>query len=189
MSSPLQNTVKVSVFVGVSVDGFIARPDGSLDFLDTGGGESEGHGYEEFIATIDTLVMGRNTFETVLGFKAWPYGKRRVVVLSTRPVDLSTIKRGVVEQMSGEPAEIVSRLGAGGARHLYVDGGVTIQRFLHAGLVDRLIVTSVPVLIGQGIPLFGPLPGDIRLEHVATRTYSGALVQSEYRVVRPDKAI
>jgi dihydrofolate reductase len=168
----------VSVFVGASVDGFIARRDGGLDWLPADGGEP--HGYDEFVASVDAIVIGRNTFETVLTFGAWPYGDKRVVVLSSRPVDLSVVRGGVVEQMGGPPAEIVSQLVASGAHHLYVDGGVTIQRFLRAGLVDRLVVTRVPVLIGDGIPLFGSLPHDIRLRHVATRSYPSGLVQSEY---------
>ena len=171
----------VSVFVGTSVDGFIARANGDLDFLPPGGGEP--HGYDEFIATVDAIVIGRNTFEKVLSFPDWPYGKKRVVVLSSRPIDLSAAGEGaIVEQMSGTPAEIVSRLAASGAHHLYVDGGITIQAFLRAGLVDRLVITRVPVLIGDGIPLFGALPRDLRLHHVATRHYPSGLVQSEYHV-------
>jgi dihydrofolate reductase len=169
----------VSVFVGVSVDGFIARPNGDLDWLPAGGGEP--HGYDEFIASVDAIVIGRKTFETVLAFEAWPYGDKRVVVLSDRPVDLSAAK-GAVEQMGGAPAEIVSRLAASGAHHLYVDGGITIQRFLRAGLVRRLVITRVPVLIGDGIPLFGALPNDVRLRHVATRHFQSGLVQSEYHI-------
>jgi len=172
-----------SVFVGVSVDGFIARRDGALDFLPPGGGEP--HGYDEFMATVDALVIGRNTFETVLGFDAWPYGGKRVVVLSHRPLDLTVVRGGVVEQMGGPPAEIVARLGASGARHLYVDGGLTVQGFLRDGLIDRLVITRVPVLIGEGIPLFGALPRDVRLQHVATRHYASGLVQSEYTVIAP----
>ncbi len=174
--------MKISVFVGASVDGFIARPDGALDFLDAAG--SGPHGYEEFIATVDTIVLGRKTFETVLGFGTWPYGERRVVVLSRQPADLATAaaRGGRVEQMSGAPGDIVSRLAAAGARHVYVDGGIAIQRFLSAGLIDRLVVSRVPVLIGSGIPLFGALPRDVRLRHVATRAFEGGLVQSEYEV-------
>jgi dihydrofolate reductase len=172
--------VTVSVFVGTSVDGFIARPNGDLDFLPAGGGEP--HGYDEFIASVDALVIGRKTFETVLGFAAWPYGDKRVVVLSSRPVDFSGVRGGVVEQMGGPPAEIVSKLAASGAHHLYVDGGITVQGFLRAGLVQRLIITRVPVLIGEGIPLFGILPRDVRLRHVATQHYPSGLVKSEYQV-------
>jgi dihydrofolate reductase len=170
----------VSVFIGTSVDGFIARTNGELDFLPEGGGEP--HGYDEFMAGVDALVVGRNTFETVLGFPVWPYGGKRVVVLSGRPVDVSGVRGGVVEQMAGPPAEIVAKLAATGAQHLYVDGGITIQRFLRAGLIERLIITRVPVLIGAGIPLFGTLPRDVRLSHVRTRHYTSGLVQSEYRV-------
>ena len=169
-----------SVFIGISVDGFMARPNGDLDFLPEGGGEP--HGYDEFMASVDALVIGRKTFETVLTFAKWPYGDKRVVVLSSRPLDLSAVRGGVVEQMAGPPSEIVSKLAASGAHHLYVDGGITIQKFLRAGLVQRLIITRVPVLIGDGIPLFGALPRDVRLHHVATKHYPSGLVQSEYRV-------
>jgi dihydrofolate reductase len=169
----------VSVFVGTSVDGFIARANGELDWLPEGGGEP--HGYNEFFASVDALVIGRKTFETVLAFDPWPYGDKRVVVLSSGPVDLSAA-RGVVEQMAGDPANIVARLAASGAHHLYVDGGITIQRFLRAGLVQRLVITRVPVLIGDGVPLFGSLPKDVRLTHVATRDFPSGLVQSEYRI-------
>jgi len=172
--------MKISVFIGTSVDGFIARTNGDLDFLPPGGGEP--HGYNEFMATVDALVIGRKTFEKVLTFETWPYGNKRVVVLSSRPVDLSTAGGGVVEQMAGPPSEIVSQLASMGARHLYVDGGVTIQRFLRAGLIHRLIITRVPVLIGEGIPLFAALPRDVRLLHVATRHYASGLVQSEYHI-------
>jgi len=170
----------VSVFVGTSVDGFIARPNGDFDFLPLGGGEP--HGYEEFIATVDALVIGRKTFETVLKLAEWPYGDKRVVVLSSRSIDLSAARGAIVEQMSGPPAEIVSKLTASGAHNLYVDGGITIQRFLRAGLVQRLTITRVPVLIGGGIPLFGTLTGDLRLRHIATQHYSSGLVKTEYEV-------
>lgn len=170
----------VSVFVGTSVDGFIARPNGDLDWLPPGGGEP--HGYDELMASVDAIVIGRKTFETVLSFGAWPYGDKRVVVLSSRPVDLSAGGGGVVEQMAGTPAEIVAQLAASGANHVYVDGGITIQGFLRAGLVQRLVITRVPVLIGDGIPLFGALPRDVRLHHIATRHYPSGLVQSEYHV-------
>jgi dihydrofolate reductase len=171
----------VSVFVGTSLDGFMARPNGDFDFLPAGGGEP--HGYTEFIASVDAIVIGRNTYEKVLTLEAWPYGDKRVVVLTSRPVDLSAAVGGVVEQMAGPPVAIVAQLAASGAHHLYVDGGITIQRFLQAGLIQRLIITRVPVLIGDGIPLFGTLQRDIRLRHVATQQYPSGLVKSEYAVL------
>jgi len=170
-----------SVFIGTSLDGFIARRNGSFDFLPAGGGEP--HGYDEFIAGIDALVVGRNTFETVLALPDWPYGKKRVVVLSSQPIDFSSVRKGVVEQMSGDPVEIVAKLTATGAHNLYIDGGITIQRFLRAGLIQRLIITRVPVLIGDGIPLFGELPRDVKLRHISTQPYASGLVKSEYQVL------
>ena len=173
--------MEISVFIGTSVDGFIARRNGSFDFLPEGGGEP--HGYNEFIASVDTLVIGRKTFETVMALDEWPYGKKRVAVLSSGRLDLSGVRGGVVEQMSGEPAEIAAKLEASGTRHVYVDGGVTIQRFLRAGLVQRLTITRVPVLIGEGISLFGALGRDVKLRHVVTQAYASGLVKSEYEVL------
>ena len=171
--------MKASVFVGASVDGFIARSDGALDWLPPGGGED--HGYNEFYASVDAVVIGRKTYEVVLGFGGWAYGTKPVFVLSTRAL-VPAPQGAVVERLSGEPAEIWAKLQARGFQHIYVDGGITIQRFLRAGLVQRLVVTRVPVLIGEGIPLFGPTGRDIPLKHLGTRTLTSGLVQSEYEV-------
>jgi dihydrofolate reductase len=171
--------VKASIFIGTSLDGFIARADGTLDFLPPGGGEP--HGYDEFMATVDALVIGRKTYETVLTFEAWPYGEKPVFVLSTRALTPAPVG-AVMERMSGPPAEIVSHLATRGIRHIYVDGGITIQGFLRAGLIQHLTITRVPVLIGSGIPLFGATTHDIPLKHIATRHYTSGLVQSEYEV-------
>lgn len=170
--------MKLSVFCGVSVDGFLARPNHALDFLDAGGQES--HGFEEFYKSVDVLVIGRRTYEVVLTFGDWPYGKKPVIVLSSHPLDFSKVKGGIVEQMTGEPVEIVKQIKSRGFEHAYIDGGITIQKFLASGCIDQLVITRVPVLIGAGIPLFGAVPHDIRLRHVATRCYKGGLVQSEY---------
>jgi dihydrofolate reductase len=165
----------------VSVDGFLARQDDTFDFLGTG--EQEPHGFTEFLASIDVVVLGRRTFEVVMKLgHVELYGKKPVIVLSSGTLDFSAVKGGVVEQMSGRPAEIVGQLTSRGFKHAYIDGGLTIQRFLAAGLIDRLVITRVPMLIGAGIPLFGPLPRDINLRHIATRSYNGGLVQSEYQI-------
>ncbi len=148
--------MKLSVFVGTSLDGFIARPDRQYDFLPTGGGEA--HGYEEFMASVDTILIGRNTFEVVLKLPSWPYEGKRVVVLSHRPLQLSEIA-GQVEKMSGEPAEVAQKLSAGGAEHVYVDGGITVQEFLRAGLIHALTITRVPVFIGEGSHCSGACRG------------------------------
>jgi dihydrofolate reductase len=180
---PRASLMKMSVFIGTSLDGFIARLNGEYDFLPEGGGEP--HGYDEFMASVDTLLIGRKTYETVLAFADWPYGKKRVVVLSSQTMDLSAVRaRGaVVEQMGGSPAEIEAKLAASGSQHVYVDGGITVQQFLRAGLIQSLIITRVPVLIGEGIPLFGTLAHDVRLRHVETRQYASGLVRSEYQVL------
>jgi dihydrofolate reductase len=172
--------MRMSVFVGTSLDGFIARANGAFDFLPAGGGEP--HGYEEFMATVDAMVIGRKTYEIVLGLDAWPYAAKPVFVLSSRPLAPAPVA-AVVERLSGPPAAIVSQLSARGLRHIYVDGGITIQEFLRAGLIQRIVVTRVPVLVGSGIPLFGPIARDIALRHIATQPYASGLVKSEYEVI------
>ena len=178
--------MKASVFIATSLDGFIARLDGALDWLPPGGGEP--HGYDEFMATVDALVIGRKTLETVLTFGAWPYGTKPVIVLSTTLSELTVPDGAVCDLMAGTPHQIVTRLKERGMKHLYIDGGVTIQGFLEAGLIQRLTITRIPVLLGSGIPLFGSLSNDIRLEHVATRSYPSGMVQSEYVIAaEPDR--
>jgi dihydrofolate reductase len=178
--------MKVSVFVGASVDGFLARKNDKMDFLAEA--EAGPYGFEEFMATIDAHVIGRRTFDWVRGqmrrkASPWPFEKP-VFVLSSRPGRLKIPKGATCEAIRGTPGRVVSRLARRGFRSVYVDGGKTIQRFLRAGRVDRLIVNRVPVLIGQGVPLFGALPHDVRLHHVRTRVFRKSFVQTEYRVLR-----
>jgi dihydrofolate reductase len=166
------------VFVGVSLDGFMARADGALDFLPD---DPEPHGFDEFLASVDALVWGRKTYDFVAGFDTWFHGDKPVFVLSSR--ELQEPPAGaVVERMSGNPADVAAVLEERGFDDVYVDGGETIQQFLRAGLIQRLVITRIPVLIGSGIPLFGALDRDISLTHVATRHYPSGLVQSEYEV-------
>jgi dihydrofolate reductase len=179
-----QLSIKASVFIATSLDGFIARANGDLDWLT--GAESasteQDYGYQEFMDTVDTIVVGRNTFELVLTFDTWPYSGKKVVVLSSRPNAIPPHLANDVEWLSLPPQRLVGRLAAQGATHLYVDGGKTIQGFLNAGLIDELTITRVPILIGAGVPLFGPLNHDIRLTHIATRQFESGFVQSKYRV-------
>lgn len=177
--------MRATVFIATSLDGYIARPNGDLDWLPANGEGTDGedHGYGAFIATVDAIVIGRHTFEKVLSFKAWPYGDKRVVVLTSRTTGLPRLPAATAEYMGGTPQEIVARLAARGARHLYVDGGITIQGFLAAGLIERIIITRIPIVLGSGIPLFGPAQHDIKLRHVTTRPYPSGFVQSEYAVI------
>lgn len=174
--------LQVTVFIATSLDGYIARANGDLDWLPGSPDAGEDYGYGALMASVDGLVMGRKTYEKVRTFGEWPYGEKPVIVLSRRPEALAGVLPPRVEVWSGEPAEVATRLVERGWHHAYVDGGATIQGFLAAGLVDRLIVSRIPVLLGEGIPLFGRVPRDIRLEHCGTRAYASGLVQSEYRV-------
>jgi dihydrofolate reductase len=177
------------VYIATSLDGFISRPDGDIDWLSTesrgdhapgDAGVAEDLGYAEHMADVDYVVMGRGTYEKVLTFDGWPYPDKRVIVLST---GLSSADERITVTRTVD--ETVALLDKREARGVYVDGGATIQAFLHAGLIDTIVLTRIPVLIGQGRPLFGPLPGDIQLVHEGTMATGHGLVQSRYRILHP----
>lgn len=174
-------TVKVSVYIATSLDGLIARRNGDIDWL-SGGEGGEDYGYAEFISTIDHIVMGRNTFEKVLTFGAWPYEKK-VIVLTSRDLAIPNELAEKVEACNLPPADLLHDLETRKARHIYLDGGATIQRFLREGLVDEMTITTIPVLIGEGLPLFGPLGQDVKLELLASRSFPNGFVQNRYRVL------
>ena len=177
---------KCSVFIATSLDGFIARKDGGLDWLPGSDGVSDGedYGYESFFESIDTLIFGRLTYELALSFPEWSYAGKNVVVLSSSyPKTLQPISHNI-EGTSLSPGELLSALKSRGARHVYVDGGTTIQSFLQNHLIDELTITRVPVLLGDGISLFGPTGRDINLRHVSTRTFPSGFVQSKYEIDR-----
>ncbi len=185
-----------SVFLGMSVDGFIARLDGDLSWLTgespggdpQGGGEApqpddgEGgdFGFADFVAGVDAVLMGRSTYAFIAPFDDWPYQGKPVHVLST------TLTPGADPRITVHRAfdDAVGALSAAGYRRVYVDGGRTVHQFLRAGLIADLTLSRVPVLIGTGHTPFGELPADVPLEHVRTRTYPGGMVQTTYRVRR-----
>ena len=169
-----------NVYIGTSLDGFIARADGGIDWLMKYADADAIGSYNEFIANIDVMVIGRGTFETVLGFPSWPYD-RPVFVLSRT---MTVVPDHLLEKptiTSLEPAELLRHLSDQGFKAAYIDGGKVIQSFLKADLIDSLIIATVPVLIGGGIPLFGSLDTDINFEHVRTSTYPNGLVRSYYK--------
>lgn len=176
--------MKASVFIATSLDGFIAREDGRIDWLPSEfpAPDAEDYGYGEFISKVDTLVMGRKTFETALTFGEWPYGGKRVVVLSRRPLEIPKPLAESVEHMAASPAEVIQTLAKRGASHIYVDGGATIQGFLKAGLIQEMTITRIPILLGSGISLFGRLEEDIKLRHISTRAFPSGFVQSKYEL-------
>lgn len=174
--------MKASVFVATSLDGFIARENGDVDWLGETPENEEDYGFADFFASVDALVMGRNTFELARSFSDWPYGTKPVFVLTSRSLEIADDLARYVTPLSGFPVEIVNDLADNGIEHIYVDGGKTIQSFLGAGLIQHINITRIPILIGRGIPLFGPLEQDIRLRHIATRVYSNGFAQSEYEI-------
>jgi dihydrofolate reductase len=169
-----------NVYIGASLDGFIARADGAIDWLMKFADADAIAAYNEFIAGIDVMVIGRGTFETVLGFPFWPYDKP-VFILSTTLKDVPDNLSEKATISSLEPSELMQHLSDEGFKAAYIDGGKVIQSFLAAGLIDSLIIATIPILIGSGIPLFGSLDKDIYFEHVRTSTYSNGLVRSYYQ--------
>ncbi len=168
--------MRCSVFIATSLDGFIARKDGSLDWLELAAGDPDDHGYTGFMASVDTLVVGRGTYDTVLGFPEWPYAGKRVVVMTHRPVEL----RHGAEAFAGTPHELVATLA--GASRIYVDGGNVIRQFLDAGLIDDITLSLIPIVLGDGIPLFGGREHRFELESHAA--WPSGLVQLRLRARR-----
>ena len=173
--------MRTTVYVGTSLDGFIARPNGDLDWLDN----SENHNrevldsYNAFMSKIDAVVIGRGTFEKVLTFPSWPYEKK-VFVLSTSLRQLPDAAREKAAVLSMKPGEVLRYLSNQRFSNIYVDGGKVIQAFLKEDCIDELVITRIPVLLGSGIPLFGDLDKDLRFKHVRTQVYSNGLVRSHY---------
>jgi dihydrofolate reductase len=168
---------RYSVFIATSVDGYIAREDGDISWLDIVHPLDESHGYAAFFASIDTIVVGRGTYDTVLGFADYPYAGKRVIVMTHRPAEL----RPGVELFAGTARELAARLD--GAKHVYVDGGNVIAQFFAANLIDDVTLSIVPIVLGAGIRLFGGGEGEHRLELVGRHAWPSGLVQQRYRVI------
>lgn len=167
--------VRFAVYIATSLDGYIARADGGLDWLAPF--EGEDHGYHAFVAGVDALVIGRGTYDTVLGFPAWPYGDKRVIVCTRRPA-----APGHGEEIwSGAPADLAARLDGEGVRRVYLDGGALVSSFLRERLVDELTLHLIPVLLGDGIPLFARGLPETALRLVESKAYPSGLVQLHYR--------
>jgi dihydrofolate reductase len=176
---------KVSVYIATSLDGFIARKDGSLDWLDEASAvvpEGEDLGFRAFLESVDTLIIGRKTYDHVMSFGRWPYGETPVVVLSHNPISFPPSLPDAVTHSSESPRDLYERLSAEGVEHIYIDGGTTIQGFLREGLVDAITVTVIPIILGGGIPLYGSQENEIRLTHVGTTAFDFGFVQTTYAV-------
>lgn len=177
--------IKCSVYIATSADGFIAKPDGDIEWLlrpeyeDAG---SVGLVYSKFISTVDAIVMGRHSYEKVLTFNDWYYKGTEVIVLTTRNLTVPVHLKGNVRFESGTPREIVAKLRKEGKKHLYIDGGITIQQFLEAELINELTITVIPILLGNGIPLFGNLTKELPLKLIDVDTSAGGTIQKRYKV-------
>jgi len=174
------------VFIATSLDGFIARPDGSIDWLEEANRlvpPGEDCGYAAFMSTVDAMVMGRVTFDLARSFDSWPYGQTPVYVLSNTLSELPPGTSPTVRLLRAQPQDVIFQAAREGQHSLYVDGGQTIQSFLATGLISEMIITVIPVLIGSGRPLFGQLTADVRLRHIGTRSFPFGFVQNHYAVI------
>ena len=175
--------MKSKVYIGTSLDGFIARKDGDFSWLSQFANDEAIKAYEEFINTIDAIVIGKGTFEKVLTFSSWPYTKK-VFVLSTsiKEVPDSVKEKAVI--LSMKPKDLLLYFSGLGILNIYIDGGLVIQNFLKEDLVDELIIAKVPILIGSGIPLFGYLDIDLQFRHIRTEIQTNGLVRSYYERIK-----
>ena len=171
-----------TVYIATSLDGYIAKEDGNIDWLmNIPNPEKSDYGFSEFLGRVDGIFMGRKTFEVVLSFPDWPYSKPiPVFVLSNTWQTLPVKVSGKAEIVSGELQRILAALKDRGINNLYVDGGNTIQAFLKEDLIDEMIITKVPILLGSGIPLFGKNELELAFEHVETEVINNFLVRSRY---------
>tara|TARA_R110000868_G_scaffold383578_7_gene650649 strand:+ start:270 stop:824 length:555 start_codon:yes stop_codon:yes gene_type:complete len=180
--------VTCSVFIATSLDGFIARPNGDVDWLDYSEYvlEGENFGYYEFMDSIDALIMGSNTYEKVLTFGEWHYSKP-VFVLSSRKFETPIHLTNKVFFLNGELPEVLTELQSRGYHSFYIDGGKTIQLFLKQELINQLIITQIPILLGDGIPLFGNLKSEIKLKLISSQGYKNGFVKSSYEILKSDR--
>lgn len=170
---------KISIYIASSIDGYIARKDGNLDWLQYGHTGNEDYGFKKFTSTIDAVIMGKNTYEVVSSFDEWAYKDKRVIVLSNTLTEV----RKETELFSGELTELLAKLHAENVKHIWIDGGITVSKFLEAGLVDDITVSIIAMVLGSGIPLFSTMNQELRCHLVSTQSYPSGLVQLHYEVL------
>jgi dihydrofolate reductase len=177
---------KVSIFVATSVDGFIAREDGDVSWLESfdSMGDGEDGGFANFFSQIDLMVVGRATFEKVMSFDTWLYGEKPIWVVSRTLSSLPEGFNGNVKIINASPSEILQSAQTQGFQHIYLDGGKLIQSFLKEELADELTITRVPILLGKGIPLFGLLEKELRLELIKVTSWQNGFIGEKYRCLR-----
>lgn len=166
---------KVSIYIASSIDGYIARKDESLDWLDRVGGYDEDYGFKKFLSSIDGLIIGRKTYE-VATTVADPYPGKKVVVLSQ---SLKEVKENM-QLYSGDLIQLLSKMYKEGIKHIWVDGGVTLSQFLASRIVDTMTVSIIPIVLGDGIPLFNTMNQEIPCRLISSKSYPSGLVQISY---------
>ena len=174
--------MKNIIYIATSLDGFIATLDGAIDWLmEIPNPDNSDFGFKDFMDSIDAIVMGRNTYEKVLSFDCeWPYSKKVFVLTNTlNSIDNSLF--GKVEIINGSIPEIVNKLNKAGFQRLYIDGGMTIQSFLKEDLIDEMIITKVPVVLGDGIPLFKNNDHEGKFQLVLTEKFENGMVKNTYK--------
>ncbi len=179
--------VKVSVYIGSILDGFIAREDGDIGWLDDANKNvtpGEDFGFHRFLESVDLIVMGRKTFEQVQALENWTYEDKKLIVLtSKRNLEIpEKLKRIATTSNTLNPTKLIKELSDQSINHIYIDGGLVIQEFLSAGLVDEITVTIVPIIIGRGISFSKLLPKDLHLDHLKTTVYEFGFVQNKYKI-------
>lgn len=172
--------MRTFIYIAQSIDGYIADKNGNLDWLnDISNPDNSDFGFSKFMGNIDAIVMGRNTFDKVQSFGVWPYTKMVYVIsssLNKLPIEYSN--KAQILRLT--PAQIIAKLNREGIENLYIDGGGLIQSFLSEDLIDELIITSIPVILGDGVPLFNKLNNQLKFKHVSTVVLIGSLVKSHY---------
>lgn len=170
------------VYIATSLDGYIAKEDGNIDWLmNFPNPEKSDYGFSIFLERLDGIIMGRKTFETILGFKEWPYAKPvPVFVLSNSLIELPDKFQGKAQIVKGELKAILARLADRGIKNLYIDGGLTVQNFLKEDLIDEMTITKIPILLGSGIPLFDRNCLELEFEHIETKVFNNMIVRSRY---------
>lgn len=169
------------VYIATSLDGYIADKDNNIEWLhDIPNPDGDDFGYQAFIDDIDALIIGRNTLDTIMGFDCdWPYSKP-VFVLSNTMVTVPQSYVGKVSLIKGDLTTVIKELNHAGFNNLYIDGGVTIQNFLKEDLIDELRITTIPILLGAGVSLFGELASPLKFKHVKAQRYLDCLVMNHF---------
>ncbi len=183
--------VKISVFIGTSLDGFIAREDGDIGWLNNANKKvtsGEDFGFNNFLGSVDLIIMGRKTFEQVISFDQWLYKEIRMIVLTSKNIEIhEKLKKTVTTHNVSSPEQLINELSDQSINHIYVDGGKVIQDFLSARLVNEITVTIIPILIGKGKSFSGLLSKDLSLQHLKTTVYDFGFVQNTYKINKQEK--